>query len=119
MERQVILSERALLEEIWWAGVSRVQGYACVKTALENDQFQPTHIAAVGKAASSMIRSALDCCGKDLPSLMVTKYDHSEPDLSTYPNLKVLEAAHPVPDRPLRPRPRGARVASWPHDRVR
>ncbi len=100
MEGQIdVENERALLEQIWWAGVNRVSGYQCVKTALAaQPDFSPTHVAAVGKAASSMMRAALDTCGKDLPSLMVTKYEHGEPELAAYPNLSVIEAAHPVPD---------------------
>ncbi len=93
------VEDRALLEKIWWAGVERVRGYQCVELALAGSQdFMPTHIAAVGKAASSMIRAALDTCGKDLPALMVTKYDHSGDGLASYPHLTTIESAHPVPD---------------------
>ena len=93
------MSDRVILEEIWWAGVKRVQGGGCVKEALEQSDFRPTHVAAVGKAASSMMRAALDVCGTHLPSLVVTKYGHAEKQLGQYPNLAVIEAAHPVPDQ--------------------
>lgn len=93
------MDDRAILEKIWWMGVERVQGYQCVEAALAGQSdFKPTHIAALGKAASSMMRAALDQCGKDLPALMVTKYDHSDTGLEVYPNLQVIESAHPVPD---------------------
>ncbi len=93
------MENRKLLDEIWWAGVDRVKGYQCVVDALaQHKDFSPTHIAAVGKAASSMMRAALDQCGLNLPALMVTKYDHLDAGLDKYLNLKVIEAAHPVPD---------------------
>ena len=93
------MANRALLEQIWWAGVDRVKGYECVLEVLaQQPDFRPTHVAAVGKAASSMMRAALDQCGKDLPALMVTKYDHSDKGLEQYSNLTVIESAHPVPD---------------------
>ena len=100
MEGQIdVESERALLEQIWWAGVNRVSGYQCVEKALAAQSgFSPTHVAAVGKAASPMMRAALDTCGKDLPSLVVTKHEHGEPGLAVYSNLTVIEAGHPVPD---------------------
>ena len=93
------MDQRKVLDQIWWAGVNRVKGYQCVLDALgQHKDLAPTHIAAVGKAASSMMRAALDQCGKDLPALMVTKYDHSDKGLDLYANLTVIESAHPVPD---------------------
>lgn len=93
------MSDRDILEEIWWAGVDRVRGYECVDQALNaNSGFVPTKIAAVGKAASSMMRAALDRYGGSVSALVVTKYDHSEKELGDFSNLDVIEAAHPVPD---------------------
>ncbi|MBL1405030.1 MAG: DUF4147 domain-containing protein [Rhizobiales bacterium] len=92
-------NSRKLLEKIWQTGVTRVSGYDAVKKAvLGSDNFKPTHIVAVGKAASTMARAALDHYDKSLPTLIVTKYDHGEDALSNYKNVTLIESAHPVPD---------------------
>ena len=46
-----------------------------------------------------MIAAALDTCGKDLPALMVTKYDHTKMGMKAYGDVAIIEAAHPVPDQ--------------------
>lgn len=92
-------NSRKVLEAIWQSGVTRVSGYDAVQKAiLGNDDFVPTHIIAVGKAASTMARAALDSYDKSLPTLIVTKYDHGEAELSNYKNVRLIESAHPVPD---------------------
>lgn len=90
---------RKMLEAIWQSGVVRVGGYEAVQNAISTtSDFAPTHIVAVGKAASTMARAALDGFDKSLPTLIVTKYDHGEAELSTYENVRLIESAHPVPD---------------------
>lgn len=90
---------RDLLEAIWHSGVARVGGYNAVEQAvLDCFDFAPTHIIAVGKAASTMARAALDRFDKTLPTLVVTKYGHGEKVLNDYENLTLIESAHPVPD---------------------
>lgn len=88
---------REIVEAIWRAGVARVEGYGAVKTALAARDFAPTHIAAVGKAATSMALAALDRHG-DLPALIVTKYGHGDDRLDGFENSQIIEAAHPIPD---------------------
>lgn len=93
------MCSRKLLEAIWHVGVARVGGYKAVRNAiLDNPNFSPTHIVSVGKAASTMARAALDKYGKALPTLIVTKYKHGEEQLGDYPNITLIESAHPVPD---------------------
>ena len=93
------MDARKTLETIWWAGVNRVSGHRAVAEALADGKGEGiTHIAAVGKAASPMMRAALETCGRDLPALVVTKHGHGESELSQYPNLKLIESGHPVPD---------------------
>ena len=77
---------------IWHAGVAAVDGYAATARALGGPH--PDQIIAVGKAASSMARAALDHFGP-LPCLVVTKDGHGAdvPD-----GVTLIEAAHPVPD---------------------
>lgn len=92
-------NSRKLLETIWQSGVTRVSGYDAVRKAvLSNDDFSPTHIVAVGKAASTMARAALDHYDKSLPTLIVTKYNHGEAELASYEKVTLIESAHPVPD---------------------
>lgn len=80
---------------IWAAGVAAVGGYASTKSALtKNPLATPDQIIAVGKAASTMMRAALDHFGS-VPALVVTKDGHADglPD-----HVHLIESAHPVPD---------------------
>ncbi len=93
------MGPRRMLETIWRAGVDRVNGYRAVREALSHGRGEGiTHIAAVGKAASPMMRAALETCGTNLAALVVTKHGHGEVGLSNHPALTVIEAGHPVPD---------------------
>ena len=76
----------------WRAGVAAVDGYAATSAALTGDP--PDAVLAVGKAAGAMARAALDAFGP-LPCLVVTKDGHGAglPD-----HVRLIEAAHPVPD---------------------
>lgn len=90
---------RETLERLWWAGVERAGGYEAVEAALASGgDAEITHVAAVGKAGSQMIRAALDVCGQSLPALLVTKHGHAEPSLRIYPGLEIIESGHPLPD---------------------
>lgn len=84
------LHDRAL--DIWKAGVAAVDGYTATARALPDTP--PDMVLAVGKAAASMARAALDRYGP-LPCLVVTKDGHGDglPD-----HVHLIEAAHPVPD---------------------
>jgi glycerate 2-kinase len=93
------VSERQDLEAIWWSGVKRVSGYKAVEQALgDHTDFSPSHILAMGKAASSMARAGLDYCSGDVPCLILTKYEHGEQALEKYHLVELIEAGHPVPD---------------------
>lgn len=84
------------VKDIWWHGVKSVQGGQAVETALRKYQVaRPDQIIAVGKAASAMLAGAQETFGPDIPSLVVTKYDHT---LALPGPVRVIEAAHPVPD---------------------
>lgn len=84
--------------DIWRAGVDAVGGYSSVERALRADPTispaRPDQIIAVGKAAGTMMRAALDHFGA-VPALVVTKDGHG----NGLPNhVHLIEAAHPVPD---------------------
>ncbi|WP_127115104.1 glycerate kinase type-2 family protein [Shimia sediminis] len=87
---------RDAVQDIWWHGVRAVRGQAAVETAIRSEQIaRPDQIIAVGKAASAMVAGAQAVFGPDIPALVVTKYGH---DLGLPGPVRVIEAAHPVPD---------------------
>ena len=91
------------LIEIFEASVQQVAGFnACYQHVKQetffNDGFQPDLILAVGKAASGMCAGALSGLQQPCPALVVTKYQHTDPQVLNFENVKVIESAHPVPD---------------------
>lgn len=92
-------SSKPALTQIWNAAVAAVSGYQAVAHALSTDRsFNPDLVLAVGKAAVGMCQGALD----NLPpcdALVVTKYDHADVDILARDRVKVIEAAHPIPDQ--------------------
>lgn len=79
--------------DFWRAGVAAVDGYRATLEATQGMD-RPDQILAVGKAAGAMARAAAERFG-DVPVLVVTKDGHGE---GLPAHIKVLEAAHPVPD---------------------
>jgi len=92
-------SKTQTLMQIWNAAVAAVSGYQAVAHALSADSsFNPELVLAVGKAAVGMCQGALD----NLPpcdALVVTKYDHADTNILTRDRVRVIEAAHPIPDQ--------------------
>ena len=86
------------LQELFDAAVSAVSGRQAVTNAIiEDSAFSPSLIIAVGKAAVGMTQGALDKW-PDCAALVVTKYGHVTDEFDAFPRVKVIEAAHPVPD---------------------
>ena len=92
-------SRNEAINHIWNAAVTAVSGYQAVANALSADSdFHPDLVLAVGKAAVGMCLGALD----NLPpcdALVVTKYDHVDADILLRNRVKVIQAAHPIPDQ--------------------
>ncbi len=89
------MAERArhLAVGLWRAGVAAAQGRAATWAAL-GEIAPPDQIVAVGKAAAAMAGAALDRFPK-VPALVVTKDGHG----ARLPHgVRLIEAAHPVPD---------------------
>ncbi len=85
--------------QIWQAAVDAVSGRQAVVNAIDDDSpFAPDLIMAVGKAASGMCLGALERFPR-CEALVVTKYDHSDAALVAGERVKVIESAHPIPDR--------------------
>ena len=87
------------LVQIWEVAIDAVAGYQAVANALAADSdFNPDLVLAVGKAAVGMCLGALD----NLPpceALVVTKYHHANADILARERVKIIEAAHPIPDQ--------------------
>lgn len=84
---------RDIALSLWRAGVAAVDGYGATWTALDA-MAAPDRVLAVGKAAAAMARAALDRFGA-LPTLVVTKPGHGT---GLPGHVRLIEAAHPVPD---------------------
>ena len=99
MDAQQLAQAREQVLEIFNAGVSRVKGFNAVASFLkENSLTGQYHLAAIGKAASSMSLGALSVMGDQIvDGLVITKHDHTEPELRTYKNITTMESDHPVP----------------------
>jgi glycerate 2-kinase len=73
---------------------------------------RPVWVAAVGKAASSMMLGAHDTLGTAIErALVITKDGHVLPQLEVIPAIEILQSAHPVPDE--RSLTAGARLLRW------
>ncbi len=94
-----VATRKDQLKQLFSAAVSAVSGRQAVNSAIANDSsFTPDLIVAVGKAAVGMTRGALDVW-PSCKALVVTKYDHVGDELKDFPQVTVLESAHPVPDQ--------------------
>jgi glycerate 2-kinase len=73
---------------------------------------RPVWVAAVGKAASSMMLGAHDALGTAVErALVITKDGHVLPQLEAIAGTEILESAHPMPDE--RSLAAGARLLRW------
>ena len=88
-------SPHQIVTDIWTAGVDAVGGYFATQAVLQQATPRPDQIIAVGKAAGTMARAALDHFG-NIPTLVVTKDGHGDglPGAA-----RLIESAHPVPDQ--------------------
>ena len=104
---------RQLLLELFHAGLARVDGRRCVRNALAAAPLnRPVWVAAVGKAASSMVLGAHDTLGTAVErALVITKDGHVLPQLEAIHGIEILESAHPMPDE--RSLAAGARLLRW------
>jgi len=87
------------LLRLYAAALALVQGRRLVREALEARPLAssgPVHLLAVGKAAGSMAKGALESLGDDLiDGLVITKEGYAEPGLPVRIEQRV--AGHPIP----------------------
>jgi hydroxypyruvate reductase len=94
------MSARRILLELFDGALRAVGGRPCTARHLRDIKL-PARIAvfAVGKAASAMALGARDSLGEAIDSMLVlTKFGHTDPELTRAPRVRQLESAHPVPD---------------------
>ena len=94
-------STRTMLETVFNQALNSVSGDGAVLAALQQQQFsERVHVLAIGKAADSMVRGALQGLDSKITrALVLTKYGHAGKQLSQDPRIVVHESAHPVPDQ--------------------
>ncbi len=89
----------ALLFAMFKTAISAVSAENTLRQRLPESPRGRTVLLAVGKAASSMAKVALQNWNTPISGLVVTRYGHVDPDFVSHPDIDVLEAAHPVPDQ--------------------
>lgn len=87
--------DKSLLQ-IYQAAISAVKGEACVEKRLQSLSLSgPLTMVAIGKAAASMARGAIDVLRDQIEiGLVITKHGHADPALA----FETIEAGHPTPD---------------------
>jgi glycerate 2-kinase len=87
------------LLSLYAAALEAVNGTRCVQTFLQHHPLtdKPVVLLAMGKAAAAMAAGACEVLDKRIiDGLVVTKEGHADQSLPA--QLRILEAAHPVPD---------------------
>jgi len=91
---------RSSAKTIFQAALHAVAGDQAVMNAVAETKFgSRVHLAAIGKAASAMAlgaRAALD--SRIARALILTKYDHTSPELRADSRFQIHESSHPIPD---------------------
>lgn len=90
-------SSDSLLTDLFRHGLKSVHGQNAVEVFLNNSRFErPQAVVAIGKAASPMLKGALNVLGDQVHSaLIITKEGHID-EAFCY---ECIEASHPVPDQ--------------------
>jgi len=96
---QLVNNNRKQLLQIFSDGLLQVHGTHCVEMYLSSFALptETVYVVALGKAAASMMRGAMNVLGSRIQAgLVVTKYRHG----ATFPAyITMLEAAHPISDQ--------------------
>lgn len=91
---------RAVLLDIFSAGLTAINGEQVVYQTLVQRRQPRCHVVAIGKAADAMLQGALRYLREDLQSaLLITKHAHVSDKIRQHPAaIKIIESSHPVPD---------------------
>ncbi len=100
MQKRLVAQPRHLLLGAYAAAIEAVEGKACVSRYLQSHPLpdKPVTLLAIGKAAGSMARGAVEALGERISAgLLVTREGYAVqaglPD-----SIRILEAGHPLPD---------------------
>jgi len=85
---------RAFLKSLFAAAVASADPRLCLARHLPEPPKGRTVVVGAGKAAATMVQAVEAVWPRPLSGVVVTRYGHALPTRS----VKVLEAAHPVPD---------------------
>ena len=88
-------SARTLLKEMFAAAVAAADPMRCVPPHLPKDETGRLVVVGAGKASARMAQAVEAHWSGPLDGVVVTRYGHGAP----CERIRVLEAAHPVPDR--------------------
>ncbi|HEC11644.1 MAG TPA: DUF4147 domain-containing protein [Acidiferrobacteraceae bacterium] len=95
---------RQNLLDIFSDALKSVHGRDRVWGAIKNDPITlPTHLIAIGKAATAMAQGAIDALGSNIvDGLVITKKGYAQSftdDLAQDSSWIIIEAGHPLPDK--------------------
>nr|WP_282571233.1 DUF4147 domain-containing protein [Methylonatrum kenyense] len=91
-----------MLGSLFRQAIDAVAGDAAMADALHRQPLPagPVAVLAIGKAADSMCRGALQVLeGRLSCGLLITKQEHLSAACREHPRLRCLESAHPIPDQ--------------------
>lgn len=93
------IAHRNTLLNLFRAAISSVKGDISVRNWVSrHDVKPPTHIVAVGKAATAMFEGLPDDWRNTTPTYLVTKTDHLG-NRGFGSNVEAFETSHPIPDQ--------------------
>lgn len=96
----LVVKNESLIEQAWRTGTEAVKGERAVAITAKGSGIQgPLRVAAVGKAAPSMLLGLLQAGVDVSEALVVTKEGHSDERLAALESVTQIEASHPVPDQ--------------------
>lgn len=99
MNAPQVITQKNQLMDLWWAGVTAVNGQqTCVEFAEKLPRNQPLKVAAVGKAAPEMMRGLLSAGVKVAEGLVISKSGFGDADPKDFPRCQLMTASHPLPD---------------------
>lgn len=93
-----VVAARALLLEAFEVSLDAVSAPRCVPPHLPPAPKGRTFIAAIGKAAAAMARTAVAHLDGPVSGIVVTRYGHAYPASDMPECVEVIEAGHPLPD---------------------
>lgn len=96
----VSFAERRLLGDMFSSALKAVSPELSLPARLPPPVPGKTYILAIGKAAASMAKVAIEQMGGQVEGAILTRYGHGIPGWMPPPTFQYVEAGHPLPDEP-------------------